>query len=63
VVFVKNNGDNKVKAIDNSDLNNKVDTISYDVSKLERVFKMSDSETIAMAIRDVLIRDNDDEFN
>ncbi len=39
---------------------NKVAPIKQNISKLERVFKMSDGETIAMAIRDLLIRDKND---
>lgn len=37
-----------------------VKPIKYnDSSKLEKVFKMSDAETIAEAIRDLLIRDKE----
>jgi len=36
-----------------------VKPIDYNVSKLEKVFKMSDEETIAKAIRDLLLRDKE----
>ncbi len=38
-----------------------VKEIKYKVSKLEKVFKLSDNETIANAIRDVLLRDKENE--
>ena len=36
-----------------------VKPIEYNVSKLEKVLKMSDEETIAKAIRDLLLRDKE----
>ena len=36
-----------------------VKPIKYDVSKLEKVFQLSDTEVIANAIRDLLIRDKE----
>ena len=38
---------------------NNVKPIEYNVSKLEKVLKMSDEETIAKAIRDLLLRDKE----
>ncbi len=49
---------NKNKAENKSEV--KVKPIKYDsLSKLEKIFKASDSEIIAKAVRDLLIRDKE----
>lgn len=41
------------------EIKSKVKPIKYDTSKLEKVFKASDAEIIAKAVRDLLIRDKE----
>lgn len=40
-----------------------VKEIEHKVSKLQRVFEISDEETIAKAIRDLLLRDKENGIN
>lgn len=53
-------GSDFMKSTQNKDKKD-VKEIKYKVSKLEKVFKLSDNETIANAIRDVLLRDKENE--
>lgn len=52
-----------MKDVEKSKNAKEVPPIKYNTSKLEKVFKMSDGETIAKAIRNLLLKDKEDEID
>ena len=50
---------NNIKNLKGEENEKNVKPIEYKISNLEKVFRMSDEETIAKAIRDLLLRDKE----